>query len=153
MQYAFNKKATFNYEVLDKYEGGLSLIGIEVKSIKLKRATLDGSYIIIRGGEAFLINASIPAFQEKNTPDKYDPLRPRKILLNKKELQKLSDTESNKGLTMIPISLYNKSNKIKLEFAVARGKKKIDKRQGIIKREADREIGRTLKKKQVTSLS
>lgn len=147
MQYAFNKKATFNYEVLEKYEGGLSLLGLEVKSIKNKRASLEGSYIIVRGKEVFLVNASIPPYQEKNTPDSYDPMRPRKILVTKKELEKLANIDSKGGLTIIPISLYNKSNKIKLEFVIARGKKKSDKRQDIMKREADREINRTLKKK------
>lgn len=146
MQYAHNKKATFNYEVLDKYEGGVSLLGIEVKSVKAKRANLEGSYIIIRGKEAFLINATIPPYQEKNTPDSYDPMRPRKILLTKKELEKLDDIDNKGGLTLVPVSLYNKSNKVKIEFAVARGKKKTDKRQSILKRDAEREIGRTLKK-------
>lgn len=147
MQYAHNKKATFNYEVLDKYEAGISLLGFEVKSVKDKRANLEGSYIIIRGGEAFLVNASIPPYQEKNTPESYNPARPRKMLLTKKELDKLSDIEKQGRLTLIPISLYNKGSKIKLEFAVARGKKKTDKRQAIMRREAEREMGRTLKRK------
>lgn len=146
MQYAHNKKATFNYEILEKFEGGLSLLGFEVKSIKEGRASLDGSYVILRGGELFLVGASIPPYQVNNTPKDYDPLKPRKILLTKKEIKKISDQESQKGLTLVPISLYNKGRNIKLEFAIARGKKKFDKRESIKKRDSDREIERTLKK-------
>ena len=145
MQYAHNKKASFNYELLDKYEGGLSLLGIEVKSVKDKRANLDGAYVIVRGDEIFLVGASIPPYQVNNTPKDYDPERPRKILVTKKEIKKLTEIDSKKGLTIVPISLYNKGNKIKLEFAIGRGKKKPDKRETIKRRESDREIERTLK--------
>ena len=147
MQYALNKKATFNYEVLDKYEGGLSLLGYEVKSVKNKQANLEGSYVVIRGNELFLVNANIPPYQVNNTPESYDPMRPRKVLITKKELKKLLDSEKQKGLTLIPISLYNKGRNIKLEFALAKGKKKFDKRETIKKRESDRDIRRTLKGK------
>jgi SsrA-binding protein len=140
-----NKKATFNYEVQDKYEAGIELLGFEVKSIQNKLGKLDGSYISIRGGEAFLIGSEIPAYQPPNTPTDYEPSRVRKLLLTKKELLKLADLEKQNNLTLVPISLYNKGRKIKLEFAVARGKKKSDKRSTIQKREADREIERTLK--------
>jgi len=146
MQYAHNKTATFNYEVIDKYEGGLSLLGYEVKSVKNKQASLKGAYIVVRGDEVFLVGASIPPYQPKNTPEDYDSLRPRKVLVTKKEIKKLIDIEKTKGLTLIPISLYNKGRNIKLEFAVARGKKQFDKRETIKKREAKIEIDRTLKK-------
>jgi SsrA-binding protein len=146
MNYAENRKATFNYEVLDKYEGGLSLLGLEVKSIKSKKANLEGSYIIVRGNEIFLVGATIQPYQVNNTPKEYDPIRPRKVLVTKKELKEIVNMDSKKGLTLIPISLYNKNNKIKLEFAVARGKKKTDKRETIKAREGKREIERTLKK-------
>jgi SsrA-binding protein len=141
-----NKKATFSYEVQDKYEAGVELFGHEVKSLKDKRGNLSGSYIVIRGGEAFLIGLDIPPYQANNTPDDYDQMRPRRLLLTKKELEKLADLENEKGLTLVPISLYNKGRVIKLEFAVGRGKKSRDKRQTIKQREADREIHRTLKK-------
>lgn len=141
-----NKKATFNYEVLDKYEGGLSLLGFEVKSVKAKQANLEGSYVILRGDELFLVGATIPPYQVNNTPESYDPLRPRKILVTKKEIKKLSDILNQQGLTLVPISLYNKGRNIKLEFAVAKGKKKFDKREDIKKRESDRDIKRTLKR-------
>ena len=140
MSYAINKKATFNYEILEKFEGGLELLGIEVKSIKAKRAHLEGSYVIIRGGELFLSGATIDPYQVNNTPDTYDPLRPRRILVTKKELQRLIKSETQKGLTLVPISLYNKGNKIKLEFALVRGKKKSDKRQTIKERDDKRDM-------------
>lgn len=141
-----NKKAKFDYEILDTFEAGVSLIGLEVKSLKEKRGNFSGAYIIIRGAEAFLVEADIPPFQAKNTPDSYDSRRHRKLLLNKKELLKLAEYEKNKGLTLIPLSLYNKGRNIKVEIAVARGKRKSDKREVIKKRESDREINRTLKK-------
>ncbi|MCB9806147.1 SsrA-binding protein SmpB [Candidatus Nomurabacteria bacterium] len=143
--YAENKKATFNYEVLEKYEGGLSLLGLEVKAVKSKKANLEGSYIVVRGGEVFLVNATIQPYQMNNTPKEYDPVRVRKILITKKELKELVGADNKNGLTLIPISLYNKGNKIKLEFALARGKKKTDKRETIKARESKREIERTLK--------
>ena len=140
-----NKKAHFDYEFLDKYEGGLELFGHEVKSIKAKRADLSGSHVVIRGGEAFLVGASVPEYQAHNTPQDYKKDRTRKILVTKKELEKLAEQESKRGLTLIPISLYNKGNIIKISFALARGKKKYDKRETIKKRDSDREIERTLK--------
>ncbi len=140
-----NKKATFNYEVQDKFEAGIELLGLEVKSINKKMGKLDGSYISIRGGEAFLIGCEIPPYQASNTPTDYDPARVRKLLLTKKELLKLAELDNQKGLTLVPISLYNKGRKIKMEFAVAKGKKKSDKRQTIQTREANIEMERTLK--------
>ena len=141
-----NKKAFFNYEVKDKYEAGIELLGFEVKSLKDKRGNLSGAYVVIRGNEAFLIGLDIPPYQANNTPDSYDQRHPRRLLLTKKELRKLTELDNQKGLTLIPISLYNKGRNIKLEFAVAVGKKARDKRQTIKERESDREIHRTLKK-------
>ncbi len=140
-----NKKSRFNYELKDTFEAGIVLEGFEVKSLKNNRGSLLGSYVIIRGGEAFLVEAEIPPFQLANAPSDYNPRRPRKLLLKKKEIAKLAEFEKNKSLTLIPISLYNKGRNIKLEFAVAVGKKKSDKREAIKSREADREINRTLK--------
>lgn len=141
-----NKKATFSYEVMDKYQAGIELLGHEVKSLKDKRGNLSGSYIVIRGGEAFLIGLDIPPYQANNTSENYDQMRPRRLLLTKKELQNLVEIENQKGLTLIPISLYNIEKNVKVEFAVGRGKKTRDKRETIKRREADREIHRTLKK-------
>lgn len=141
-----NKTAKFNYEIQDTFEAGIELFGFEVKSIKDGRGNLQGSHVAIRGDEAFLINAEISAHQPKNAPEDYDMHRTRKLLLTKKEIRKLAELDNDKGLTLIPISMYNKGRNIKLSFAVARGKKLRDKRQTIKSRETDREIHRSLKK-------
>ncbi len=140
-----NKKAGMNYAIEERIEAGVELLGLEVKSLRAKQGSLDGSYVIIRGGEAFMINSFIPPFQEKNTPKEYEPRRNRRLLLNKKELLRLVSLEKGKNLTIIPISVYNSGDKIKVEIAVAGGKKKHDKRESIKRRETDREIQRTLK--------
>ena len=141
-----NKKGKFNYELMDQFEAGIELLGLEVKSLKDRRGSLLGSYVVIRGGEAFLVNAEIPPYQLKNVEKDYDPRRVRRLLLTKKEISKLTEYDNEKGLTLIPISMYNKGRNIKLSFSVARGKKSRDKRETIKRREADREIHRSLKK-------
>ncbi len=143
--YSINKKATFDYELLEKKEGGLVLAGYEVKSIKTGRISLKGSFVTIKGGELYLTNAHIPAYQKQNVPDNYDPYRSRKVLIHKKELDTLIGKIKQKGLTLTPIKLYSKGRLIKLEFAVGKGKKKIDKREDIKKREADISMRRTLR--------
>jgi SsrA-binding protein len=144
--YVKNKTVFFNYELMEKYEGGIELLGTEVKAIRGGKASLKGAFIIIRGGEVFLINANIQPYQPQNIDKNYNPLRNRKILLTKKEIKKLVDADRNKGLTIVPISLYNKGNKIKIELAVMKGKRKHDKRETIKKRETDIIIQRELKK-------
>ncbi len=144
--YAENRKAYFNYEVLDKYEGGIELLGNEVKAIREGKISFEGAFIIVRGGEVFLINANIQPYQVKNTNKDYDPLRNRKILVTKKEIRELGDTEKNKSLTIVPLALYSKGSKIKISFALMRGKKKFDKRETIKKRETDRIIRREYKR-------
>ena len=143
--YAQNRKVYFNYEILEKYECGIELLGTEVKSIRNGQISLEGAFVIIRGGEAFLINANIPPYQVKNAPKDYDPLRNRKLLLTKKELNELDGKQKNKSLTIVPISLYNKNRKIKIEIAEVKGKKKYDKRETIKKRDTDRELRRDIK--------
>ncbi len=140
-----NKKALFNYEVLEKFEAGIELFGYEVKSIKNNRGNIEGSHITVRGGEAFLLNASVPPYQQANTPDSYNPERNRRLLLTKKEIKQLAELEDKKGLTIVPISMYTKGNKIKVEVAVVRGKKKFDKREDIKKRDTQRDIERDIK--------
>lgn len=139
--YVENKKAHFNYEIVEKIEAGIELIGIEVKSIKKNQGSLEGAYVIVRGGEAYIVNSFIPPYQENNTPKGYEPRRNRKILMTKKEISKLADTESG-NLTIVPISIYNKGNRIKVSIAIVRGKKKFDKRETIKKRENDRSVRR-----------
>ncbi len=142
-----NRKARFDYEILDKFDAGIELLGLEVKSIKSGKVSLDGSHVIIRGGEAYLIGSTIQPYQPKNTPSDYDSTITRKLLLTKKELNDLEKRGGKKGLTIVPLSLYNKGKGIKIEIAVVRGKKKFDKRETIKKRDTDREIERTLKSK------
>ena len=144
--YIQNKKAFFNYEIQEEFEAGIELLGLEARSVRANQGNLDSSYIIVRGGEAFLVGADIPAFQPKNSPKDYERMRNRKLLLTKEEIQKLATSSETKGLTLVPISLYNKNRKIKLKLAIARGKKKFDKRESIKKRDTDREMRRTLKK-------
>ena len=145
--YAENKKAHFNYEILEKYETGIELLGVEVKSVRGGKMSLEGAFVVVRGGEAFLINSNIPPYQVKNAPKDYDPIRNRKLLLTKKEIKELSSSEKNKSLTIVPISVYNKNRKIKVQIALVKGKKKLDKRENIKKRETDREIRREYKER------
>jgi SsrA-binding protein len=143
--YAENRKARFNYEIVEKYEAGVELVGTEVKSVRGGQMSLEGAFVIVRGGEAYIINANIPPYQPKNAPKDYDPLRNRRILLTKKEIKELAENEKNKSLTIVPISVYNKNRKIKIEIALVKGKKKFDKRETIKKRETDRNIRRDVK--------
>lgn len=145
MAYARNKKVNLNYEILDTFEAGVVLDGHEVKSVRAGHVTFEGSYISLRKGEAFLVSAGITPYQIANLPKEYDKERPRKLLLTQKQLRELAKQTESTGLTLIPVSLYNKGNKIKLEFALAKGKKKHDKREDLKKKEADREIKRSLK--------
>ena len=142
---AENKKAYFNYQLLEKLEAGLVLIGQEVKSIKSGRLNLAGSYVVLRDAELYLINAKIPPYQPKNIPEDYDPLRSRKLLLRKKEIDYLIGKIKQKGLTLVPLKVYTKRGKIKLEFGIAKGLKKADKRELIKRREFEREKQRLLK--------
>lgn len=141
-----NRKASFDYEILEKFQAGLELTGSEVKSIRAHQGSLEGARVIIRGGEAYIINMEIPPYQANNQGEGgYDDRRNRRILLSKAEIEKLDDMGSQKGLTIVPISVYNVGRYLKAGIAVVRGKKKFDKRESIKKRETDREIRRTLK--------
>jgi len=148
---AENKKAYFNYDVVEKFGAGISLIGQEVKSIKTKGVNLAGSYIVIKGHaekgkpEVFWIGTQISPYQPKNAPPDYNPERSRKLLLKKEEIKYLIGKVKEKGLTLIPLKLYTEKGKIKLEFGIVKGRRKTDKRERIKKREAEREIERELK--------
>jgi SsrA-binding protein len=131
---------------LEKFQAGIELFGHEVKTLKNKQGSLEGSHVTIRGREAYLIGANIPPYQPQNTPADYDMNRNRRLLLTKKEIAELSNVENKAGLTIVPISVYNDKRKVKVEIATVRGKKKFDKRETIKKRETDREICRTLKR-------
>jgi SsrA-binding protein len=143
--YIERKRARYDFELLDTFEAGLELFGLEVKSLRNNRGKLEGAHITVRGGEAYLIGAEIPAYQPKNAPGDYNATRNRRLLLSKKEIAELGKAEETKGFAVIPLEIYPKGRKIKLRVAIARGKKKTDKRENIKKREADRDISRAMK--------
>jgi SsrA-binding protein len=140
-----HKKARLNYEVLEEFEAGLELLGGEVKSLRGGQGKLEGSHIIVRGGEAYVVGMHIPPYQPSNTSPDYDPDRSRKLLLTKKELGTLAGYEGQKGLTIVPLRVYNKGKVLKLLVAAARGRKLHDKRAVLKERDTKREIDRTLK--------
>lgn len=146
-----NKKAYFSYEILETFEAGISLIGQEVKSIRSGRINLKGSYVVLKQlqksktPEVSLVGANIPPYQPKNAPKDYNPERSRKLLLKKSEIKYLIGKIKQKGLTLVPLKVYTKKGKIKIEFGVAKGKKKIDKRELIKKRDVERRIRKELK--------
>ncbi len=144
-----NKRADFDYEVLEKFDAGIKLLGFEVKSLKMKRGNLTGSHIIIRGEEAYMVGMEIPPYQPKNTPTDYDSAQTRKLLLTKKEIKYLDGKDSQKGLTLIPLTIYTKNGLIKVSFAVAKGQKRYDKREKIKERESKRDIERKLKSQNI----
>ena len=144
--YLDNPKARFDYEMLERYDAGMELFGFEVKSVRAGKGSIAGCHIIVRGGEVFIVGMRIDPYQPGNTPPSYEPDRTRKLLLTKKEIQELEETEKKKGLTLIPLSLYNRNGKVKINFAVARGKKQFDKRETIKKRDTDRDIRREMKR-------
>jgi len=146
---AKNTEGLFNYEIMDKLTAGIVLSGPEVKSIKNSRLSLKGSYIRIdHDSEAWLINCHVAPYEPaKNVQMGYDPQKPRKLLLRKKEISSLIGKSKQKGLTIIPTSVYNNKGLIKVEIALVKGKTKVDKRESIKKREVDRQIKRTLKQR------
>jgi SsrA-binding protein len=142
-----NDKAGFDYTILEEIEAGLELLGLEVKSLRAGQGSLKGARVVVRGGEAYLVGATIPAWQAVNAPKSYEADRTRKLLLSKKQIAHISSAEGQDGLTVVPLSVYNKGRKLKLGIAIARGKKKADKRQSIKDRDTKRQIERTLKTK------
>ncbi len=140
-----NKKAGFKYAFLEKFEAGIELLGHEVKAIKSGRGSLEGSYVIVRGGELFLVGAQVPEYQAGNSSAGYDDRRPRKLLMSKAEIEYLDGKLMREGLTIVPLSVYNKGQLVKIEIALAKGNKKSDKREKIKERDSDRERDRTLK--------
>jgi SsrA-binding protein len=141
---ASNKKAYHEYHVLDKFEAGLQLRGTEVKSLREGAANLKESYVIIKGGEAFLFGAHISPYAHGNR-ENHDPLRTRKLLLHRREIEKLHVQLTEKGLTIVPLRLYFKGGRVKVEIGVVRGKKLFDKRETEKRREAERETAAAVK--------
>ena len=147
--YATNKKAKFNYEILDTFEAGLVLNGGEVKSIRAGRCSMKESYIKIKNGEMWLTQAHIPVPDYIPNFARFDEKRDRKVLMHKKEIIKLKSKIDEKGLTLIAISVYqpDSSKKIKIKIALARGKKTFDKKQTIKERDIKRDMDRTIRNK------
>ena len=143
MEYLRNKKATFDYHFEETLEAGIELLGTEVKSVKAHHGSLSGAYVAVVDGTLTLLGAHIPAWQEKNSGAGYDPYRSRTLLVHKEELLYLMRLLKTKGLTIIPVSLYNKDRHIKIQLAVAKGKKVFDKRETIKSRDLDREQRRS----------
>ncbi|HEX6085924.1 MAG TPA: SsrA-binding protein SmpB [Thermoanaerobaculia bacterium] len=141
---ASNKKALHDYFIVQKFEAGLALTGTEVKSLRAGRANLKDSYVILKDGEAFLFGAHISPYTHGNL-ENHDPERTRKLLLHRKELEKLKKETTEKGLTVVPLRLYFRGARVKAEIAVVRGKKQYDKRETEKKREADRETAAAIK--------
>ncbi len=141
-----NRKARFSYSIIENFEAGIVLTGSEVKSIRKGEVTLGDSYGSIRNGEIFLLQVHINPYKQA-VYNNHEPLRPRKLLLHKKEIEKLIGQVSEKGLTLIPMKLYFKEGKIKVDLGLAKAKNTVDKRDTIKKRESDREVRRALKNK------
>lgn len=139
------KKASLRFLVVDSFSAGIVLSGAETKALRAKQGSMDGSRVIIRGGEAFVIGLFIPPYQVNNTPAGYKPDRPRKLLLQKKEIAHLAAEEAKKGLTIVPLEVYNSGRYIKVRVAVVRGKRTADKREVLKKRDASREMERALR--------
>jgi SsrA-binding protein len=144
-RYAENRTARFDYEILDTFEAGLELRGHEVKSVRAGKVSLAGAYVLIRGREAFLVGARIDPYQAANTTTEYEPDRTRRLLLKRGQIDEVEEKLDTAGVSAIPLSIYGNKGLIKLEVAIARGKRARDKRQSIKERETNREIRRIVK--------
>ena len=146
-----HKKVRLEYDILEEFEAGLELLGHEVKSLRARKGKLEGAHIVVRpsgragGHEAYIVGMSIPPYQAANTPKEYEPEHTRRLLLTKKELRALADAEGQKGLTIVPLAVYNKGNKLKMRVAIAKGRKKYDKRSVLKERDTKRDIQRVMK--------
>ena len=138
---ATNRRARHNYHIEETYEAGISLVGSEVKTLRGGKASLQDAYAVIRDGEVFLLGVHIPPYAQASIQN-HDPTRMRKLLLHKEEIRRLIGKINEKGLTLVPLRLYFKGNKVKAELALAKGKRAYDKRQSIAEREAKREMSR-----------
>ena len=140
-----NRRARHDYEILDTVEAGLVLLGPEVKSLREGRANLSDAYAAIRGSEAWLVNAHISPYAQA-ARENPDPRRERKLLLHRREIARLAGQVSERGLTLVPLSMYFKAGRAKVELGLARGKRSYDKRETIRRREQEREIERAMRR-------
>ncbi len=143
---ANNKKAYHDYFILEKYEAGLSLVGTEVKSLRAGKCSIKEAYVRIENGEVFVVGMNISPYEQGNIFNR-DPLRVRKLLLHKSEINKLVGDTAEKGITIMPLQVYFKDGRAKIEIGLAKGKKNYDKRQDIAKKDARREVEREFKVK------
>jgi len=143
---ATNRKAYHEYNIIEKWEAGIILVGTEVKSLRLGRANLKDSYGRIENGELWLVNLHISPYEQGNIWN-HEPRRPRKLLMHRREIRKLAVKVEERGFTLVPLRLYFKNGRAKVEIAVARGKKIYDRRKAITKRDVDRDVARELKDK------
>jgi SsrA-binding protein len=141
-----NKRATFDYELLERFEAGLVLTGTEIKSVRAHHVSLQQSYVQPRNEELWLIDANIAPYAQGNR-ENHEPTRPRKLLLHRREINRILDKLAQRGLTVVPTRLYLKNGRAKVEIALARGKRKYDKRQDIAQRDAQRQVERALREK------
>lgn len=139
----YNKRAKFDYQLLESLEAGIALTGAEVKSLKQGRGDLSSAFVRIKDGEAWLVGVNIPAYS--SGPREYDPLRLRKLLLHKDQILSLDTKTKQQKLTLVPILLYTKGNLVKLKIALAKGKKRFEKKEEKKKKDLEREIERALK--------
>ncbi|MFH1031407.1 MAG: SsrA-binding protein SmpB [Chloroflexota bacterium] len=149
---ATNRKAYHDYHIQDGLEAGIALTGTEIKSIRAGRVNLADAYVRPEQGELWLMNAHIARYEASNRFSSHEPTRPRKLLLHRKEIIELASKVQERGLTLVPTKLYLKDRKAKLEVALAKGKKLYDKRETIMRREAEREMGRAIKKRKSKAL-
>ena len=143
---ASNRKARHDYTILDTYEAGIALTGTEVKSVRAGHVQLKDSYVAVRDGEAWLFNAHISPYAYGNR-ENHDPVRARKLLLHRREIDRLAEEASTKGMTLVVTRVYLKNGRVKLEIGVARGKKLYDKRETEMRRTIDRETRAQLKER------
>jgi SsrA-binding protein len=147
-----NRKAYHNYHVEESVEAGIVLTGTEIKSIRVGRVNLGDAYVRPEGGELWLLNAHIARY-EAGSYLSHEPTRPRKLLLHRKEINALAGKVLEKGFTLVPLKLYIKDSMAKVEVALARGKRQYDKRESIMRREAEREMGRVVKRRRSKSVA
>ncbi len=146
MTYIENKKARLRFSVLETFQAGIELSGSEVKAIRSKLGSIEGARVLVRGGEAYIVGMTVPPYQAANTAAAYDPEHTRRLLLSKKEIAQLAESEAKKGLTTVPLEVYNAGRYIKVRVAIVRGKRKEDRREELKKKDAERESARVLKR-------
>jgi SsrA-binding protein len=142
-----NRKARHDYHILERVEAGIALTGTEVKSLRDGGGNLRESYAVLRAGEAFLVGANIAPYKQGNIAN-HEPLRDRKLLLHRREIEKLGSQVAERGMTLVPLALYFSDGRVKLELGLARGKERADRRQALADRDARRQIDRALRERE-----